>query len=122
MNDEQYMQYCREQFSIFSNNLTTRTESLSETDSLRELALSFVRVASGAEDLYDKGPALISRLFETYPDFAPTFPRELLWFLGGVCLHFMPDEEIEVFQQMDQLRTAAQIRGEVLDFQAPEST
>ena len=118
MNDEQYMRHCRKQFDDFSATLVTRTESLIDTDSLRELAHAFARVASGEDDLYEKAPALISRLFDTYPDFAPTFPRDLLWFLGGECLHYMPDEEITVFQQLDELRGAAEIRGEVLDFQA----
>jgi len=112
------MQHCRAQFSDFCTTLTSRTASLDDKDSLKELALAFQRVASAEDGLYNKGPALISRLFETYPDFAPTFPRELLWFLGGECLHFMPDEEIAVFQQLDELRGAAQIKGEVLDFQA----
>ena len=49
-------------------------------------------------------PALVARLFTTYPDFAPTFPRELLWFFGGDCLHYMPDEEIATFQQLEELR------------------
>ena len=118
MNDEQYMQHCKEQFAEFSQTMKKRTESLDSADSLRELAVAFENVASSETDLYEKGPALIFRLFETYPDFAPTFPRELLWFLGGECLHFMPDEEIAVFQQLDELRGAAQIKGEVLDFQA----
>lgn len=118
MTDEQYLQHCRSLFNDFSKAMLTRTESLSGTDSLRELALAFEKVAGCEEDLYEKGPSLIFRLFETYPDFAPTFPRELLWFLGGECLHFMPDEEIMVFQQLDGLRGEAQTRGEVLDFQA----
>lgn len=118
MNDEQYIQHCRKLFGDFSATLMTRTESLLDTDSLRELALAFARVDSGEDNLYEKAPALISRLFETYPDFAPTFPRDLLWFLGGECLHYMPDDEITAFQQLDELRGAAQIRGEVLDFQA----
>jgi len=118
MNDEQYLQHCREQFSLFSETLLARTASLDESDSLRELALAFEAVAGEGGSLYTKGPALIARLFDTYPDFAPTFPRELLWFLGGECLHYMPDEEILVFQSLDLQRTEAQKRGEVLDFQA----
>lgn len=112
------MQHCREQFSTFSANLTTRTQALETSDSLRELAVAFEKVSNGQADLYDKAPALIARLFETYPDFAPTFPRELLWFLGGECLHFMPDEEISAFQHLDELRIEAQYSGKVLDFQA----
>lgn len=118
MNDEQYLQHCHQQFSLFGETLLTRTASLEESDSLRELALAFVSAAREDDSLYTRGPALISRLFDTYPDFAPTFPRELLWFLGGECLHYMPDEEISAFQSQDQQRTEAQKRGEVLDFQA----
>jgi len=116
MNDQQYMAHCREQFSAFSNTMISRTESLEDDDSLRELAIAFGKASDS--DLYLAAPALVDRLFSTYPDFAPTFPRELLWFLGGQCLHYMPDEEIEVFQQLDEMRGTAEKHGEVLDFQA----
>jgi hypothetical protein len=118
MNDEQYVMHCREQFKVFSSTLMARTESLEATDSLRELAMSFDSAAQGGDDLYQCAPALVERLFTTYPDFAPTFPRELLWFLGGECLHYMPDEEITLYQQLDEMRDTAQISGKVLDFQA----
>ncbi len=118
MNDEQYLTHAKEQFREFSRTLIARTDSLEATDSLRELAVSFESVAKEEEDLYQRAPALVERLFTTYPDFAPTFPRELLWFLGGECLHYMPDEEISVYQQLDDMRDTAQISGKVLDFQA----
>jgi hypothetical protein len=118
MNDEQYLTHATEQFKEFSGTLMARTDSLKATDSLRELAMSFDSVAKGEDDLYQHAPALVERLFTTYPDFAPTFPRELLWFLGGECLHYMPDEEISLYQQLDDLRDTAQISGKVLDFQA----
>ena len=118
MNDQQYMAHCREQFSAFTDTMISRTASLDDTDSLRELAMAFGRAADGESDLYGVAPALVDRLFSTYPDFAPTFPRDLLWFLGGQCLHYMPDEEIAVFQQLDEMRGSAEKRGEVLDFQA----
>ena len=116
MNDEQYRLHCHEQFIAFGKTMMTRTASLEDTDSLRELAVAFAEAAES--DLYASAPALVDRLFSTYPDFAPTFPRELLWFLGGECLHYMPDEEIEAFQELDEMRGTAEKRGEVLDFQA----
>lgn len=118
MNDEQYMQHCRALFKDFAQTLETRTKALPEDDPLRELALNFCKVSTGENDLYEHGPTLVDRLFATYPDFAPTYPRELLWFLGGDCLHLMADEEIQQFQQLDTLREQADNRGEVLDFQA----
>ncbi len=116
MNDAEYAQYCRERLREFAATLDIRTRDLPEGDSLRELAQSFGQLE--AESIYSEGPALVDRLFTTYPDFAPTFPRELLWFLGGDCLHYMPDDEIQLYQQLDEEREAASERGEVLDMEA----
>ncbi|MFT6052935.1 MAG: hypothetical protein ACI9B9_002591 [Halioglobus sp.] len=118
MNDEQYMQHCRAQFKDFALTLKTRTQELPDDDPLRELALGFCSAATGESNLYEQAPILVSRLFATYPDFAPTYPRELLWFFGGDCLHLMADQEIVQFQQLDTLREHAEKRGEVLDFEA----
>lgn len=115
MDDSQYATYCRAQLRGFSDTMLTRTEHLPENDSLRELAAAFAELASGARDLYLDGPGLVSRLFTTYPDFAPTFPRDLLWFMAGECLHYMPDEEIATYQQLDEMRAEAASRGKTLD-------
>ncbi len=116
MNDEQYLTYCRRLLAEFAQSFNQRTEALDAEDTLRELAVAFNELASGERELYGEGPGLISRLFTTYPDFAPTFPRDLLWFFGGECLHFMPDEEIDQHQQLAELRGEASASGEVLDF------
>lgn len=115
MNDEQYLSYCQKLLSEFARDFERRTRSLEEGDSLRELAAAFVELDSGKRDLYSEGHSLVARLFTTYPDFAPTFPRDLLWFLGGECLHFMPDDEIAQHQQLNDLRAEAAGRGETLD-------
>lgn len=118
MNDEQYLQHCHEQLSAFADTLFRRTADLDENDAFRRIAAAFQNLVNGEGDLYVDGPALVSRLFTTYPDFAPTFPRELLWFFGGECLHYMPDEEIQIFQQLDAERHRAAARGEILDLRA----
>jgi hypothetical protein len=122
MNDEQYLALCREQLVNFANQLVTRTEHLPTDDALRQLAGGFADLADGTLELYRDGPALVSRLFTTYPDFAPTFPRDLLWFFGGDCLHYMPDEEIAVYQQLEELRNEAAARGETLDLRAAKTS
>ena len=122
MNDEQYLAYCQQQLSSFAEDLCKRTEHLPEGDSLRGLALAFGSLAKGERELYSEGPGLVSRLFTTYPDFAPSFPRDLLWFFGGDCLHFMPDQEIAVYQQLDDMRREACKRGETLDLRAARSS
>ncbi|MCB1703144.1 MAG: hypothetical protein KDI14_20230 [Halioglobus sp.] len=119
MNDEQYLLHCRQLLTDFAQTLCQRTDALPEDDSLRALAADFQRLAeSGGSDLYGEAAPLIDRLFTTYPDFAPTFPRDLLWFFGGDCLHFMPDEEIALHQQLDEKRSQAASAGEIIDLQA----
>ena len=83
--------------------------------------MAFKALAKGEHELYSEGPGLVSRLFSTYPDFAPSFPRDLLWFFGGDCLHFMPDPEIAVYQQLDDMRAEACERGETLDLRTARS-
>ena len=118
MNDEQYLQHCLALLSDFAKTMITRTGHLPEDDSLRGMAEAFGALADSGADLYTEGANLITRLFTTYPDFAPTFPRELLWFFGGDCLHYMPDDEIEQYQQLEEKRMTAAARGETLNLRA----
>ena len=117
MNDEQYLLHCRTLLAEFYRTFVTRTAVLPADHPLRELALGFAELdEQTAADLYTLGPELVSRLFDTYPDFAPTFPRQLLWFLGGDCLHYMADEEILQYQQLEDLRVKAVSSGKAFNF------
>lgn len=60
----------------------------------------------GSEHLI-QGQQLLCRIVAAYPHLMPLLPRDLLWFFGGDCLHYMPDEEIQIFQQLDELRETA---------------
>ncbi|ARU88703.1 PA2817 family protein [Pseudomonas sp. M30-35] len=62
------------------------------------------------------GQDLISQIFHRYPQIAHLVPRDLLWFFGGDCLHFMPDEEIEMFQALDERRFEALENDEPFDW------
>lgn len=62
------------------------------------------------------GQDLICQVFHRYPQIAHLVPRDLLWFFGGDCLHYMPDEEIEMFQQLDERRYEAEVQGEAFDW------
>ena len=117
MNDQQYLHYVRQQWTDFANTLEQRTHSLDREHPLRELAHRFCAVANGEEDLYDTGPALVMRLFTHHPEFAPTLPRNLLWFLGGDCLHVLSDAEISGFQALEEERLAAAAAGDCLDWE-----
>lgn len=62
------------------------------------------------------GQELICQVFHRYPQIAHLVPRDLLWFFGGDCLHYMPDEEIELYQQLDERRYEAEVNNEPFDW------
>ncbi len=115
MNDLQYREHCLSLLTSFAKLMEQQSERTSSDDPLRELASEFQLLVSGT-DLYDSGPPLVARLFSSCPHLAPSFPRELLWFIGGECLHQMADEEMAMFEKLDDMRTEAQDRGELFDY------
>lgn len=60
----------------------------------------------GSEQLI-QGQELLCRIVAGYPQLMHLLPRDLLWFFGGDCLHYMPDEEIDLFQALDDQRQSA---------------
>jgi hypothetical protein len=117
MNDNRYLEHCHELWTDFSRTMVSRTAQLATDHPLHELAEGFAALDISAAEFYASGPELVARLFDTYPEFAPTFPRELLWFFGGDLLHYMADDEIAQFQQLEELRLAAAERGELFNWQ-----
>lgn len=79
------------------------------------------RLENPAEDATFDGQHWISRLFRNYPSLAPHLGREVLWYMGGEALHFMPDEEIEKFQQLDEAVQDSFENGSELDYLALKS-
>ena len=64
------------------------------------------------------GQELVSQVFQRYPQIAHQVPRDLLWFFGGECLHFMPDDEIAKYQLLEERRFAALEQGKAFDWDA----
>ena len=62
------------------------------------------------------GQDLISQIFQRYPQIAHLVPRDLLWFFGGDCLHFMPDEELDLYQALEERRYEAEQNDEPFDW------
>ncbi|AYG44096.1 dehydrogenase [Pseudomonas sp. Leaf58] len=62
------------------------------------------------------GQDLICQVIQRYPQIAHLVPRDLLWFFGGDCLHFMPDEELNLYQQLEERRYEAEQNGEPFDW------
>ncbi len=69
------------------------------------------------EEAIYTGQELMAQVFHRYPQIAHLVPRDLLWFFGGDCLHYMPDEEIELYQQLDERRFAAEEADEPFDWE-----
>ena len=62
------------------------------------------------------GQDLMSQVILRYPQIAHLVPRDLLWFFGGDCLHFMPDEELDLYQALEERRFEAEQNGEPFDW------
>ncbi|WP_052692189.1 PA2817 family protein [Teredinibacter purpureus] len=54
------------------------------------------------EDGVPLGQWLVSNVIMRYPHITPEIPRDLFWFFGGDCMHFLGEEEIEKFQQLEE--------------------
>jgi hypothetical protein len=108
----------REQMAHFTR-LAERIKALSAApggESLGAIAAAFDDLAGHPGRIMDEGPALVARLMTTTPQAAEFIPRDMLWYLGGDCLHFMPDEEIDHYTRLDEARRAAEERGEPFDW------
>ena len=62
----------------------------------------FAALDSGDEYTYLAQDA-VSNLITMHPNLTHLVPRELLWQLGGSCLHMLSDEEIDQFSQQSEL-------------------
>lgn len=62
------------------------------------------------------GQDLICQVITRYPQIAHLVPRDLLWFFGGDCLHYMPDEELELYQTLEERRYEAEQNEEPFDW------
>jgi hypothetical protein len=76
----------------------------SDTD--REIISGLERLseASAISDEFQQlGQAILTRIIGNYPHITANINRDLLWFFAGDCLHFMGDDEIALYQQIDEL-------------------
>lgn len=68
------------------------------------------------ETMNEKGQWFIGRVVSAYSHLMPLLSRDLLWFFGGNCLHYMPDDEITFYQQLDELRFTAEETDAPFDY------
>lgn len=72
---------------------------------------------SEQDDFLFEGQQLINRVVASYPHLMPLLHRDLLWFFGGDCLHYMPDDEIARYQELDERRHEAAATGEPFSYE-----
>ncbi|KZN12397.1 PA2817 family protein [Marinomonas sp. TW1] len=72
-----------------------------EIDFLEKWDQLIARIESNAPDYTFDAQEVLSRFIRCYPNLVPLIKRELLWFMGGECLHFLGDEEINFYQQLE---------------------
>ncbi|WP_415881822.1 PA2817 family protein [Neptuniibacter sp. QD72_48] len=107
---------------IAYNNFINRDPFKSETptqddlDFIEEFQQLIENFESQEAGVYDQGADFIDKAFRRYPELAHLIARDLLWFFGGNNLHNMTDDEIQKFQQLDEMRFEAEENNEEFDY------
>lgn len=86
-----------------------------DQDFLEQLVMLTKAISEQQAETHYQGQELIGRLIRGYPQLLPLLDRELLWFFGGDCLHYMPDEEISMYQQLDDMEYETRSAGANFD-------
>lgn len=68
------------------------------------------------EEFIALGQSTLSRIVARYPELTPHAHRDLFWLFGGDCLHYMPDDEIQIYQRLDERRFEQEAAGEPFNF------
>lgn len=75
------------------------------------------QLEAGDQDALYRGQEILCQVISRYPQVAHMIPRDLLWYFGGDCLHYMPDEEIAQYQLLDEHQAEATERGEEFNWE-----
>lgn len=87
-----------------------------EQSFLEQFTALIEAIEQQSEDVLEQGQALLTQWIRNYPELVPIIPRDLLWYFGGDCLHYMPDEEIDKFQLLDEKRYLAESEGKDFEY------
>jgi len=100
-------EYHLQLFQSFNSTLNAFLKETPDHDqqSREETAALLAQTAEALEarsNYLELGQQLLGRLVSHFPAFTPHVQRDLFWFFGGDCLHFLSDEEITKFQQLEE--------------------
>lgn len=55
-----------------------------------------------SQDYVAQATHIVTTLIRDYPDIVPLMPRDILWFCGSECLHFLGDDELDRYQLIEE--------------------
>ena len=99
-----------------ANTLAAASGTLEESQQQILQLLERLSRATPDESFYSDGQACVCKIIAAWPQLTPAVPRDLLWFFGGDCLQFMPDDEIARYQKLDEARYDAEQDGQAVVF------
>lgn len=76
--------------------------SIIDPEILQQLDKVIEQLTQRTDSAYEDGQSWLLQILTHQPQLTPVIDRDLLWFFGGECLHFMADDEIELFQSLDE--------------------
>ena len=62
------------------------------------------------------GQDILTQVISRYPQIAHLIPRDLLWYFAGDCLHYLSDDEIDLYQALEERRFEAEQNDEPFDW------
>jgi hypothetical protein len=115
MHYTQYFTYHVDLLKQFKENISQERPYQVNLNELSENDQQFIRTldklcasTTYSEQMCEHGQWLVEQIVNGYNHLLISLSRDLLWFFGGSCLHYMPDTEIDFYQQLDELRYAAE--------------
>lgn len=98
-------------YYLLESNQNTSTEALlnsededlfDEPDALYCKRLTKLKAAPLNSESRELGQWLITQAVAKYAHIVPLIPRDLFWYFGGDCMHYLVDDEINAFQRLDE--------------------
>ncbi|WP_221798788.1 PA2817 family protein [Oceanobacter mangrovi] len=86
--------------------LKSRLKAANESDVITEDMIQQLddlidQLTQHTSTAYDDTRDWVANILQFTPQLTPAIDRQLLWLLGGDCLHYLTDEEIAQFQTID---------------------
>ncbi|MBN3562637.1 PA2817 family protein [Aliamphritea spongicola] len=94
-----------EAFRAVQNTLEKGLQATGSEDAIIAMQHRFENIYDAIEaneDYVYLAQETIANFFIMHPNLTHVIPRELLWRLGGSCLHFLTDDEIAEFTRQEE--------------------